>query len=92
MDVTTTDRWVADLAERRGAAWESVRRRIHAKPELGWLEYHTASIAAALLREHGWRVRSGSDLLEPTVAYGRPSKDAIARAREQAATWVPSMT
>lgn len=87
MDVTTIDRWVADLAERRGAEWESLRRGFHAKPELGWLEYHTASIAAAFLREHGWRLRSASGLLDASVAYGRPNDAEIARARDRAAAW-----
>lgn len=56
------------------------RRRLHARPELGWTEFETTALIASRLGALGFSVRVGAEALDPAAAMGRD--EAAARAAE----------
>jgi aminobenzoyl-glutamate utilization protein A len=77
----------ADLAAiiaKRLPDWVAVRRDLHAHPELGFTEFRTASLVARRLRELGFTVRMGRDVMDPTAMLGKPSADTLAREMKRA--------
>ena len=75
----------------------ALRRDFHRHPELGFLEYRTASIAAERLSAAGWTVRAGPEVMRAEAMLGRPSEAAVAAARQAAldagapAAWIDRM-
>ncbi|MFT8244583.1 amidohydrolase [Roseomonas sp. BN140053] len=74
-----------------------MRRDLHAHPELGFLEYRTASKAAALLHRLGWQVKVGPEVMVAAEMLDPPSPEVVRAAQEQAiaegapAEWVARM-
>lgn len=61
------------------------RRRIHARPELGWTEFETTAIAAERLESLGFEVHLGREVVNPETAMGRNDAQiaaAVERARQ----------
>ncbi len=73
------------------------RRDLHRHPELGFLEYRTAALAAERLAALGWSVRVGPDVMSAEHMLGAPSAAAVAAAQAAAlaqgaaAAWVARM-
>lgn len=66
------------------AAVLALRRDMHRYPEVGFLEYRTASRAAARLEALGYRVKAGPEVMRAEAMLGAPGADAVAAARERA--------
>ncbi|GAA5113556.1 amidohydrolase [Pseudonocardia adelaidensis] len=62
----------------------AVRRDLHAHPELGFTEIRTAARVETALRELGWRVRSGADVVDPAGHPGLPPAAVLDAAAERA--------
>ena len=75
----------------------ALRRDLHAHPELGFLEYRTAALAAARLQRLGYAVRVGPQVMRAEVMAGVPSAAAVEAAQRDAlaagapADWVARM-
>ncbi|MFF0320774.1 amidohydrolase [Nonomuraea angiospora] len=63
----------------------AVRRRLHRRPEPGFLEIETADLAWGLLAGLGWRLRGGGDLVDVRDHPGLPSRDELDAAVRRAA-------
>jgi len=61
-----------------------LRRDLHAHPERGWCEFRTSSIVAERLRELGFDVAVGPDVVDPTTDARRPEPEELERAAERA--------
>ncbi|MEV6154120.1 amidohydrolase [Nonomuraea sp. NPDC052129] len=76
----------------RAEAWPdpldatAVRRHLHRRPEIGFLEIETADLAWDLLSDLGWRLRGGSDLVDVHDHPGLPSRDELGAAVRRATT------
>ncbi|MEV6041325.1 amidohydrolase [Nonomuraea sp. NPDC052116] len=69
----------------------AVRRQLHRRPEVGFLEIETADLAWSLLSDLGWRLRGGGDLVDVHDHPGLPGRDELdAAARRAAAQGVPA--
>jgi aminobenzoyl-glutamate utilization protein A len=74
-----------------------LRRDMHRHPELGFLEYRTASRAAEKLSALGWGVRVGPEVMLASEMLGAPSAEAVSLARKSAletgapAEWIDRM-
>jgi aminobenzoyl-glutamate utilization protein A len=62
----------------------AMRRDLHAHPELGFLEYRTAALAADRLRRLGYAVKAGPDVMRADAMAGAPTQAAIAAAQKDA--------
>jgi len=60
------------------------RRDLHRHPELGFLEYRTAALAAERLSGLGWGVRAGPEVMRAEDMLGAPSAEAVAAAQAAA--------
>jgi aminobenzoyl-glutamate utilization protein A len=75
----------------------ALRRDLHAHPELGFLEYRTAALAAGRLQRLGYAVRTGPEVMRADSMAGAPSAEAVAEAQRAAlsagaaAEWVAKM-
>ena len=74
-----------------------IRRDLHRHPELAFLEYRTASKAAAFLDRLGWKVKAGPEVMDASVMVNPPSEAEVKAAQTQAlaegapAEWVARM-
>ncbi|MBL8671104.1 MAG: amidohydrolase [Alphaproteobacteria bacterium] len=75
---------VERLIAERLPDWIALRRDIHKHPELGFLEFRTASRAAATLERLGYAVQVGHEVMDPAAMVGVPApqaqEDALAEA------------
>ncbi|MGW0203778.1 hypothetical protein, partial [Nonomuraea sp. NPDC003201] len=55
----------------------AVRRQLHRRPEVGFLEIETADLAWSLLSGLGWRLRGGGDLVDVHDHPGLPGRDEL---------------
>ncbi len=62
----------------------ALRRDMHRHPELGFLEYRTASRAASRLSGLGWKVAVGPDVMRADAMLGAPSEADVAAAQAAA--------
>jgi aminobenzoyl-glutamate utilization protein A len=62
----------------------ALRRDLHAFPELGFLEYRTASLAADRLHRLGYVVKAGPEVMQAEAMAGVPTAAAIAAAQRDA--------
>jgi aminobenzoyl-glutamate utilization protein A len=75
----------------------ALRRDLHAHPELGFLEYRTAALAADRLQRLGFAVKAGPEVMNAAAMAGAPAPDAIAAAQRDAlaagasANWIARM-
>jgi aminobenzoyl-glutamate utilization protein A len=75
----------------------ALRRDLHAHPELGFLEYRTATLAADRLHRLGYTVKAGPEVMRAEAMMGAPSDAAIAAAQRDAlaagapADWIARM-
>jgi aminobenzoyl-glutamate utilization protein A len=75
----------------------ALRRDLHGFPELGFLEYRTASLTADRLARLGYAVQAGPEVMRAEAMAGAPSAAAIAQAQRDAlaagapAEWVARM-
>jgi aminobenzoyl-glutamate utilization protein A len=75
----------------------ALRRDLHAHPELGFLEYRTAALAADRLQRLGYVVKAGPEVMRAEAMAGAPTSAAIAAAQKDAlaagapAEWVARM-
>jgi aminobenzoyl-glutamate utilization protein A len=75
----------------------ALRRDMHRYPELGFLEYRTASRAAARLSGLGWKVAVGPEVMRADAMLGAPSAADVAAAQAAAlangadADWIARM-
>lgn len=74
------------------------RRDFHTYAESGWVEFRTASIVAARLREWGYEVQAGRAVMNPEARMGVPA-EAFLREQEQRALaqgaipeWLPVLS
>jgi aminobenzoyl-glutamate utilization protein A len=68
-----------------GRAIAGWRRDFHRYPELGFLEYRTASLVCAeLQRLPGWNLRIGREVMIPEARFNTPAQHEYAEARAQA--------
>ncbi|MEV0804986.1 amidohydrolase [Micromonospora sp. NPDC050200] len=63
----------------------AVRRRLHRRPEIGFLEIETADLAWGVLADLGWQLRGGGDLVDVSSHPGVPSRDELDAAVQRAA-------
>ncbi len=61
-----------------------IRRDLHRHPELAFLEYRTASKAAALLDRLGWQVKVGPEVMDASAMLNPPSEAEVEAAKAQA--------
>ncbi|MEU7829327.1 MULTISPECIES: amidohydrolase [unclassified Nonomuraea] len=64
----------------------AVRRHLHRRPEIGFLEIETADLAWNILSDLGWRLRGGGDLVDVHDHPGLPSRDELDAAAQRATT------
>ena len=75
----------------------AMRRDLHAFPELGFLEYRTAALAADRLQRLGYAVKAGPEVMRAAAMAGAPSAATVAEAQRAAlaagapAEWVARM-
>ena len=62
----------------------AMRRDLHAHPELGFLEYRTASLAAERLARLGYAVTAGPEVMRAAAMAGGPTPAAVAAAQRDA--------
>ena len=62
----------------------ALRRALHAHPELGFLEYRTAALAADRLEKLGFAVKAGPEVMRAGAMMGVPSPAAIEAAQRDA--------
>jgi aminobenzoyl-glutamate utilization protein A len=62
----------------------ALRRNLHTFPELGFLEYRTASLAADRLQRLGYAVKVGPEVMRASAMTGAPTADAVAAAQRDA--------
>jgi aminobenzoyl-glutamate utilization protein A len=62
----------------------ALRRDLHAHPELGFLEYRTAALAADRLQRLGYTVRVGPEVMRAEAMMGAPTEAAVAEAQRDA--------
>lgn len=81
-----------------GADVVALRRDLHRRPELGFLEYGTAArVCVELADIPGCELRVGAAVMDPAARMGAPDADACAAARAEAlaagadAGWVASL-
>lgn len=75
---------VYDMIGDKAAEWIALRRDFHRFPELGFLEFRTASRVAARLTEIGFEVRCGRDVMVEAEMTGRPEAGVTDEAQELA--------
>ncbi len=75
----------------------TLRRDLHTHPELGFLEYRTAALAADRLQRLGYAVKAGPEVMDAGSMAGAPTPSAIAGAQRDAlangapADWIARM-
>src|SRR5579875_1569366 len=62
----------------------ALRRTLHSHPELGFLEYRTAALAADRLEALGFTVKAGPEVMRAEAMMGVPGEAAIAAAQRDA--------
>src|SRR5579871_6051171 len=72
-----------EVAERQ-PAMVAMRREFHRYPELGWLEYYTASRVCQELVNLGFQVRTGRGVIADDMRLGVPDASALELAYEKA--------
>lgn len=60
------------------------RRKIHQNAESGWLEFQTTALVAERLKELGYEVKLGSEIVNLDFVMGRPSDKIVSEAIERA--------
>jgi aminobenzoyl-glutamate utilization protein A len=73
-----------DWAGANDADVVAMRRDLHAHPELGFLEYRTASLVAARLARLGYDVKAGPEVMRAQSMVGTPTAAAVAQAQRDA--------
>ncbi|WP_138005634.1 amidohydrolase [Halalkalirubrum salinum] len=61
-----------------------LRRDLHCHPEVGWTEFRTTAIVAAILDELGFELALGANAVNEASRLGVPSSEEIAAARQRA--------
>lgn len=64
------------------AIWR--RRDFHKYPELAWLEYRTASLVARHLRDYGFGLKLGQEVLQADARSGLPDQVALQQGYQKA--------
>jgi aminobenzoyl-glutamate utilization protein A len=89
---------VHSIVEELSPALLKWRRDFHRYAESGWVEFRTASIVASTLREWGFEVKAGREVMKPEARMGVPS-EAFLRQQEQralsqgaVAEWLPRLS
>lgn len=78
------DEKIHELAENLEPKMVKRRRDLHAHPELGWTEFRTASMVIHQLRDLGYEVKFGKDVLVPEEQMGLPSKEMLQTCMQRA--------
>lgn len=61
-----------------------LRRDLHRHPELGWMEFRTATVVAKRLRQLGFELHLGRSVLKPEARVGLPPDVQLAEAYDSA--------
>jgi aminobenzoyl-glutamate utilization protein A len=89
--------WAVDDFGANDAGVVALRRDLHAFPELGFLEYRTASLVAERLQRLGYAVKAGPEVMRAEAMLGAPSAAMVEAAQRDAlaagapAEWVARM-
>ena len=78
------DKEIMELAESMEPALIERRRDLHRHPENGWTEFRTASLVITRLRQLGYEVQFGRDVLAESERMGVPAEPVLTAARERA--------
>ena len=78
------DKEIMELAESMEPALIERRRDLHRHPENGWTEFRTASLVITRLRQLGYEVQFGRDVLAESERMGVPAEPVLTTASERA--------
>ena len=78
------DKEIMELAESMEPALIERRRDLHRHPENGWTEFRTASLVITRLRQLGYEVEFGRDVLAESERMGVPAEPVLTTASERA--------
>ena len=78
------DKEIIELAESMEPALIERRRDLHRHPENGWTEFRTASLVITRLRQLGYEVQFGRDVLAESERMGVPAEPVLTAASERA--------
>ncbi|WP_028129260.1 amidohydrolase [Selenomonas sp. AE3005] len=78
------DKEIMDLAESMEPVLIERRRDLHRHPENGWTEFRTASLVITRLRQLGYEVQFGRDVLAESERMGVPAEPVLTAASERA--------
>ncbi|MBQ1461305.1 MAG: amidohydrolase [Selenomonas sp.] len=78
------DKEIMELAESMEPALIERRRDLHRHPENGWTEFRTASLVITRLRQLGYEVQFGRDVLAESERMGVPAEPVLTAASERA--------
>ncbi len=92
MVVASPSRTIDDVIKRGEPSWISLRRALHLRPELGWLEIRTSRQVRDALVASGWQVWPPGAGFEPEAAFGLPEPAEVEAALERTGamgSWEP---
>jgi aminobenzoyl-glutamate utilization protein A len=75
---------IAKLVEGIKPQLVETRRDLHRHAEPGWTEFRTASIVINRLRELGWEVKYGAEVVKEEAMMGVPPAEVLAAKQQQA--------
>ncbi|MBQ5419518.1 MAG: peptidase M20, partial [Selenomonas sp.] len=78
------DKEIMELAKSMEPALIERRRDLHRHPENGWTEFRTASLVITRLRQLGYEVQFGRDVLAESERMGVPAEPVLTAASERA--------
>lgn len=78
------DEKIAALANGLAGKMVECRRDLHRHPETGWTEFRTASMVVRQLRELGYDVQFGKDVMEESERMGVPSAEVLTEHMQRA--------
>lgn len=82
--MSNMDQEIKDLASKLEPEIVACRRDLHKHPELGWTEFRTASIVIEKLRELGYELHFGDEVVKADEQMGVPSEEILEACQKRA--------